>query len=211
MKLKNANFSSREHRINYLAGYYKDFLKGRVLDVGCDQGILRLLIDDMEYVGIDSQGLPDIQLNLEEVECLPFEDQSFECVLCIDVLEHLDNLHLVFGELVRVAGQYLIISLPNCWCGARKPIERGRGSFAHYGLPAENPNDRHKWFFNISEAKKFVEAQAVKYGIRIADLHLTEKPRPTAVNVARRIRYWNAEHYANRYAQTLWVRFDLGQ
>jgi len=37
----------------------------------------------------------------------------------------------------------------------RRPIEKGRGTFAFYGLPAQKPQDRHKWFFGLSEAWEF--------------------------------------------------------
>jgi len=30
---------------------------------------------------------------------LPTVEKKFDCVLCSDVLEHLDNLHHIFGEL----------------------------------------------------------------------------------------------------------------
>jgi len=208
LKTEYVHFSTREIRTRYIADRYSDFLKGRILDVGCDRCVLKSLLGDIEYVGIDVQGTPDIYHDLEQNPYLPFEDKSFDCVLCADVLEHLDNLHIVFEELVRVSRKHLIISLPNCWCVARKRIERGKGSFTHYGLPVEKPVDRHKWFFSLSQAKTFVEAQEKKYGISIIDMHITEKPRPAIIRFARKLRYFKPECYSNRYAHTLWVLFS---
>ncbi|MFH1501848.1 MAG: methyltransferase domain-containing protein [Candidatus Eisenbacteria bacterium] len=68
-----------------------------------------------------------MQLNIEEAERLPFADDSFDTALCVDVLEHLDDLHAMFAELVRVSGRRVIVSLPNCWNVARRRIERGGG------------------------------------------------------------------------------------
>jgi len=206
--IEQVQFPNRQDRTRYLSKRYSDFLKGRILDVGCDQGVLRNLMAGIDYVGIDFQGNPDIRLNLEKSIRLPFKDRSFDCVLCIDVLEHLDNLYEMFDELIRVSNRYIIVALPNCWCGARKPIDRGKGSFAHYGLPPEKPADRHKWFFSLSEARTFIEARVKKGGITIGDIHATEKPRPAIVTYARRLRYPNLESYANRYVQSLWVRLD---
>ena len=128
-------------------------------------------------------------------------------MVCSDVLEHVDSLHEVFGELVRVAKVYLIISLPNNWANARRAIERGRGAVGHYGLPADPPADRHKWFFSLTEALDFARAQERKYPITIVDRCVTEKSRPLPVRVFRRLLYPSRECYWNRYAHTLWVVF----
>ena len=61
---------------------------------------------------IDFQGENDLTLNLDEVEKFPFKDNEFECVCCFDVLEHLENLHNIANELVRVSSNKVFISLP---------------------------------------------------------------------------------------------------
>ena len=66
---------------------------------------LRDLLPRVRYTGIDLGGTPDITIDLERADRLPFDAAAFRCVVCSDVLEHLDNLHAVFGELLRVAGR----------------------------------------------------------------------------------------------------------
>jgi len=205
MKVEYITFDARAERTAYVARRFQQYLRGRILDVGCDQAVLRDLLPDAEYTGVDVSGRPDIELDLEKAEKLPFENGAFDCVICIDVLEHLDNLHRVFGELVRVTREYLVISLPNCWCGARKPIARGRGELGHYGLPVERPPDRHKWFFSLTQARDFLEGQASTSNITVVDVYATEKPRPLLVRVLRRLRYPKRERYLNRYSHTLWA------
>ncbi|MFO1022157.1 MAG: class I SAM-dependent methyltransferase [Planctomycetales bacterium] len=200
-------FPERRHRSEYIARRFGKELKGRLLDVGCDRAYLRELLskERQDYMGIDIGGTPDIVVNLEQMDRLPFEDNSFDAVVCADVLEHVDNLHFVFEELLRVTRGCAVISLPNCWAAARQPIGRGRGSFCHYGLPAERPLDRHKWFFSLTEAMAFYEAQQKKGLFREMELHATEKPRPAALRALRRIRYPDELCYLNRYAHTLWA------
>jgi hypothetical protein len=195
---------SREGRSRFVASAFADYLTESVLDVGCYEAPLRKILTGVRYTGVDFVGDPDIQLNLEGIERLPFEDASQHCVLCIDVLEHLANLHAVFDELLRVSARYVIISLPNAWSDARRPIERGQGRFLHYGLPVDAPVDRHKWFFNISEARSFVEQRAERLGARVVEAFVAEKPRSGLVTSLRRLRY-PGQRYQNRYGRTLWA------
>lgn len=200
-------FPTREARSLFVQERFRDYLKETVLDVGCFRAPLRELLTGVSYTGVDIAGNPDVTLDLEMCEGLPFEANSFCCVLCVDVLEHLDNLHFIFEELVRVTKKHLIISLPNCWCDARLKIDRGRGSFAHYGLPAKRPVDRHKWFFSLTEARNFLEINADAHGLTIAEMFYTEKPRHGLVSLCRKIRY-GADGYRNRYTQTIWVVYE---
>lgn len=196
---------NRADRVRYVASRYAEVLHGKVLDVGCDQATLKDLLPHVAYTGVDIGGKPDLRLNLDQVEKLPFADRTFDCVVCTEVLEHLDNLHRIFDELVRVAGKHLIISLPNNWTNARVPIERGEGRFGKYGLPVERPPDRHKWFFSLREAADFLHGQTARQPIAIVEMHATEKPRPWLVRALRRLRFRTQERYLNRYAHTVWA------
>src|SRR3972149_9076823 len=151
----NASFNNRVERTQFLVNKFGKYLTGEILDVGCDQAPLKDIVKSIKYTGIDIDGKPTIKVDLERIDRLPFVDREFEVVVCCDVLEHIDNLHQIFGEIVRVAKKTIIVSLPNNWTNARRPIEKGRGTFAFYGLPAQKPQDRHKWFFGLSEAWEF--------------------------------------------------------
>jgi SAM-dependent methyltransferase len=198
------NFQSREDRSRFVAAHFNKYLSQSVLDVGCFEAPLRDLLDAGSYIGIDMAGRPDLFIDLENIVYLPFADNAFACVLCVDVLEHLDNLHNVFAELVRLSNKFIIVSLPNCWCDARRPIERGRGRFGHYGLPPHQPEDRHKWFFSFTEALHFINGKVEEFQLSIEDMFITEKPRNTILRLARRIRY-PGDQYRNRYSRTLWA------
>ena len=201
-------FTQRLDRSRFIAAHFGRYLSGAVLDVGCDEGHLRQLVPGIRYTGIDVGGHPDIVVDLEQTERLPFDDRAFNSVVCSDVLEHLDSLHRVFAELVRVTDKWLVISLPNNWTNARRAIERGKGSFAFYGLPAERPRDRHKWFFGLTEARDFLYAQESRFPIRVVECFANEKPRAAWVVALRRLRYLSRWRYLNRYAHTIWVVFE---
>jgi|SRR6476646_9464441 SAM-dependent methyltransferase len=202
-----AAFNQRIDRTRFIASRFAGYLSGSVLDVGCDEARLKALVPGIRYTGIDIGGKPDIVIDLESAQRLPFDDRAFDTTLCSDVLEHLDSLHRVFAELVRVTRGHLIVSLPNNWTNARRAIERGKGSFAFYGLPAQPPRDRHKWFFGLTEALDFYRAQESRHPIRLVECFANEKPRAAWVRGMRRMRYPNQLRYLNRYAHTLWAVF----
>lgn len=202
-----AHFAQRADRSRFLLKEFGTWFGRSLLDVGCFEAPLRSLVSDVAYTGVDFAGNPDVHLNLETVDRLPFDAAAFDCAMSIEVLEHLDNLHAMVPELFRVARQHVIISLPNCWRDARVPIERGRSAFAHYGLPIERPVDRHKWFMSFTQVRDFFVGISEKYGWTIVDLASVEQPRPVLVRALRHLRY-PGEAYDNRYQQTCICVFE---
>ncbi len=205
ISVEYSTFPAREERVRYVVGRFQKYLASPVLDVGCDKAYMRAMCPDADYTGIDLAPEADLRLNLEQTERLPFEDNSFQCVFCIDVLEHLDNLHSMFQELVRVSKGFVVISWHNCWVNARLPLYRGHGNISHYGLPLERPVDRHKWFFNLTQSLEFIQAHEKDGQFRIKELFAGEKPRPALLRKVRRVRYPRQTDYLNRYAHTLWT------
>ncbi len=201
------SFSNREERTRFLANKFGKYLTGEILDVGCDKAPLKDIVKNIKYTGIDISGNPTVKVDLEKIDRLPFVDREFDVVVCCDVLEHVDNLHHIFSEIIRVAKKTIIISLPNNWTNARRPIEKGRGTFAFYGLPAQKPPDRHKWFFGLSEALEFFHAQQGVHPIKLVECVVNEKKRNFTVTAVRKLLYPKI-CYLNRYAHTIWAVYQ---
>lgn len=112
-----------ESRIAPIA--YEIPLKSRVLDVGCNSGeFMKLLQDKREckVVGVDVSQVAlekATEKGLSVLNCdatkLPFEDESFDVVTCMEVLVHLHNPVAVLGEIRRVLkkGGLLLGSVPH--------------------------------------------------------------------------------------------------
>lgn len=94
-----------------------------VLDVGCGTGFLLDWLKqrraDLTLTGTDfiiEPGTrtrhPDIRFVEGHVEQLPFEDASFDTVICTHVLEHILDFRGALAELRRVAGKRLILVVP---------------------------------------------------------------------------------------------------
>ena len=169
----HTNFTNRDEKQQFIAEKFKDILKKSVLDVGADEGyIKKYMPEGVAYKGIGLGGEnPDIvAVNLEE-NAIPFDNGTFETVMCMDVLEHLENIHHVFKELCRVSSKNVLISLPNplgdLMGNMRKQNHKQHQLVKFYGLPVEKPNDRHKWFFSATEAQYFVSTLAEECGYEI--------------------------------------------
>lgn len=167
----DSSYNERETKAKYVWLKYQSILTGSILDVGADECHLKQYLgNDVKYWGIGIGGHPDQQVDLEK-EKVPFPDNSFDCVLCLDVLEHLDNIHEVFDELCHIARRYVIISLPNAWSIFYNMLLFGDyqlgTAMKFYGLPLERPEDRHKWFFSIDEAEKFIVYRAAKNRMKV--------------------------------------------
>ena len=89
---------------------------GRVLDYGAGNSPYRHLLACDRYVTADiSQNLAgNIDYLIVPGEKLPIQDQAFDLVLLLDVLEHIAKPDFVFGEIRRLLAPNgrLIISVP---------------------------------------------------------------------------------------------------
>jgi len=97
-----------------------------ILDVGCGEGftIERLLGMNgrlpLQGVDYDWPALlearakhPGVFFQMGDIVRLPFASDSFELVLCLEVLEHLAEPTLAVEELGRVSAGHCLISVPN--------------------------------------------------------------------------------------------------
>ncbi len=110
-----------------------------VLEVGCGEGILAdyllgkepgVLMMHACDVSLDSvrPGLDDsISFGQASIYQLPYTDNSFELVLCCEVLEHLTLPPIGLYELCRVASRAVIVSTP--WEPVWRLLNMVRGKY----------------------------------------------------------------------------------
>jgi hypothetical protein len=157
---------------------FPDIWSGTVLDVGCRSRELERALAGRaaEYIGLDIQPPADIIADLDAG--IPMGEGEADVVVALDVLEHTDGIHTAFAELCRVAGRWVVISLPNAYdFAARVNHLLGRPVSGKYGLPPEAPVDRHHWFFSMDEARVFCRTNAGRAGWRVADEGFILGPR----------------------------------
>jgi SAM-dependent methyltransferase len=170
----NLSYQNRESKAKYIWNKYQSILSGSsILDVGADECSLRAhLPTGATYEGIGF-GNVDKEVNLEH-GLKDYDDNSFDVVLCLDVLEHIENVQDLFDDLCRVSKQYVIIVLPNPWSTFWFSLLAGKrgsiGVYKFYGLPNRQPDDRHRWFFNYDEAEYFYRTMAAKNSMNVLQI-----------------------------------------
>lgn len=111
----------------------------RILDAGAGESRNRNLITHQTYIAVDAAcgdpawdyGDLDVVADLEQT---PFGTNSFDLVICTQVLEHVRDPLRVLKELCRVskAGGALCLSAPQGWGVHQPPFDFYR--YTHFGL-----------------------------------------------------------------------------
>lgn len=74
-------------------------------------------IEGIEYskeaISLGKKLFPNLTFKEGSAYKLPYKDNSFDLVVCTEVLEHLDAPSKILKEILRVSKKYLLISVPN--------------------------------------------------------------------------------------------------
>ncbi len=149
-----------------------------VLDIGCRDGILRkYLPQKMSYAGVDLSPGPNVTRVCNLEQGIPFADASFDAVVALDVLEHVDNVWFAFDEMVRVARQQVMVVLPNSYhFRERLRFLRGREA-GKYVLSPAPIQDRHRWLLSYQSAHSFCAHQAFRHGLTRSESIMVDERR----------------------------------
>jgi len=115
------------------------YFSGKLLDIGCGRGIKRGLVGECvdEYVGMDHESCPHGTDGIDligESQNIPAEDNTFDCVLCTAVIEHLRYPQESLKEAYRILkpGGYALYTAPLIWHLHEEPHDYFR--YTRYGL-----------------------------------------------------------------------------
>lgn len=133
-----------------------------ILDVGCGEGVTFNMIEpylknktcmgidlDPAHIEMSKQNAPFCDYQTGDIYNISFDENSFDVLLCLEVMEHLEYPEKAIEQLYKTTSQYLIISVP------REPVWRMlnmlRGSYwKHLG---NTPGHLNHW--STKSIKKF--------------------------------------------------------
>jgi hypothetical protein len=156
-------------RVRFAAKILESLKPSSLLDIGCRDTELSRYVQ-CEYRGADI--FPGERVSyVGNVEQLNI-DRSFDAVVALDILEHLDGPSEMFDRLFGLANRHVLISLPNCYDLRSRMTFATKGRLSDkYAFTEEPPQDRHRWLMGRKEIIRIAEVKATKHG---ADLALFE-------------------------------------
>jgi len=121
--LKKFFFANFENNLVSLVGSLNP---KKILDAGCGEGFTLAKLYELkignELVGIDSskiaiqtgkENFPYLNLKIGDIYNLPYKDNSFDLVICTEVLEHLSDPQKALSDILRASSKYLLLTVPN--------------------------------------------------------------------------------------------------
>jgi SAM-dependent methyltransferase len=104
-------------RRKYLVQHLNPYLKNvnNVLDLGASCGRLSSELSEklphIDIIGIDThvQSTTFIPIIKYDGKKIPYPDNTFDCVMMIDVIHHIENPEIVLEEAKRITRKYILI------------------------------------------------------------------------------------------------------
>ena len=93
-----------------------------VLDAGCGEGFVSSRLIDKRLIGVDisrsalsvaRQNSPGVSIACSDIYRMPFRSNSFDLVMTMEVLEHLEEPEKAMIEAGRLTKRYCLFSVPN--------------------------------------------------------------------------------------------------
>jgi ubiquinone/menaquinone biosynthesis C-methylase UbiE len=96
---------------------------------------------DIAQIAQNNLAGTSVKVDVQDVENLPYTANSFDLVVCCEILEHVNNPKRALGEIYRVANGRLICSVPNepLW----RVLNVMRGSYI--GALGNTPGHLNHW------------------------------------------------------------------
>jgi 2-polyprenyl-3-methyl-5-hydroxy-6-metoxy-1,4-benzoquinol methylase len=130
-----------------------------IFDAGCGEGFtlefLRKQGIGKTYEGIDflktaieigRKVHPKIKLAQANIYDLPYKTNTFDVIMCTEVLEHLEKPQEAVKELFRVSKKYVLVSVPNEPIFMGSNFLRGK-NWSRFGNDIEHINHWTFWGF----------------------------------------------------------------
>jgi len=135
-----------------------------VMDMGCGEGFMLKLVQknapearltgcDISKQAVDIAQVnvgPEANIFVNDSFTTPLAAGSFDLVICTEVLEHVEQYHQMLAEIQRLAGKYVILTVPHEPWFILGNLLAGR----HRSTRGNHPEHINHW--NVRSFKKLV-------------------------------------------------------
>jgi ubiquinone/menaquinone biosynthesis C-methylase UbiE len=155
-----------QHFINSIIMCLKDLDLKTVLDAGCGEGFILWELkkrglggyfEGIDYskdaVDMGSHLFPSLIFSRGDIYNLPHKDNSFDLILCSEVMEHVEQPEKALDEIVRVARKYCLLTVPNEPFFMLSNFLRGK-NLSRWGSDMD-----HVQHWNYKEFEKFIKTR----------------------------------------------------
>jgi SAM-dependent methyltransferase len=137
--------------------HYSENIKGKTLDIGCGSKPYVSLFHVKDYIGMDIDASGH-EHNHSKIDVfydgmkIPFDDNTFDSIVCFEVLEHVFNPEDFLKEAYRVLGHggKALFTVPFIWDEHEQPYDFAR--YSSFGLQYLFT----KSGFTVVEGKKYL-------------------------------------------------------
>lgn len=142
-----------------------------LLDVGCRGCELKRYVEDLaDYAGVDlvQNSAGTVNFVIDVSRGLPLDNASFDYVVALDIVEHLDDFEGGLRELLRVSRKQLIVMIPNLAHMLFRAKFFFRGTLSgKYDMKYGMGKDRHRWLTTQAQCDKFMNDFARDHGLDV--------------------------------------------
>ncbi|OGG00992.1 hypothetical protein A2153_05990 [Candidatus Gottesmanbacteria bacterium RBG_16_38_7b] len=155
-----------------ITGLVRQIIPANILDAGCGEGYMAKeilsVMPSLDYTGIDlskqalkkaQKRVPDVIFIKGSLNSLPFKNNSFDLVICLEVLEHLNNPGEGLKELFRVTDKICLISVPD------EPLFSLLRFISGQDILKLGKHHQHRNFWNSKTFTSFVQTRFKKISI----------------------------------------------
>jgi hypothetical protein len=141
-----------------------------LLDVGCRDAVFKSYVPDgMRYVGVDLLDGANVDYVASLENGLPFSSGSFDVVIALDVLEHVNDIWFACDELMRVSSRRVLAILPNSYYWPLRVGYIFGKEMSKYKLTPSPILDRHRWLVSHDSAVDFFRDRSAENGWKVIE------------------------------------------
>lgn len=134
----------------------------KIIDLGARDQILKKFIPkNFLYTGVDKfkNNNDNLIIDLDKnFDYLYNKDTKYDAVFALDIIEHTNDPHVFLENCIKISKNLIFLIIPNTAYYSLRFKFLVKGELTNkFHFSGNSNDDRHKWFTNYANTKKFLE------------------------------------------------------